>query len=110
MFIPSKAEAYWPLIERSLGPDELQRAIDFSCSYNHMHLRAADIQANRRAQNDLLRDFCTETRIQFLDLTPALEQNAAAGRAVYFADDAHWNAAGHELAAQELAKFFALRP
>jgi lysophospholipase L1-like esterase len=110
MFIPSKAEAYWPLIERSLGPDELQRAIDFSCSYNHMHLRAAEIQANRLAQNDLLRDFCAATKIQFLDLTPALEQNAAVGRAVYFADDAHWNAAGHELAAQELAKFLAFRP
>jgi len=110
MFVPSKAEAYWPLIERSLGPDELQRALDFSCSYNHMHLRVAEIQANRLAQNDLLRDFCAETRIQFLDLTPALEQKAATGHAVYFADDAHWNAAGHELAAQELAKFLALRP
>ncbi|MDP9003179.1 MAG: hypothetical protein M3N12_00120 [Verrucomicrobiota bacterium] len=110
MFIPSKAEAYWPLIERSLGPDELQRAIDFSCSYNHMHLHAAEIRANRLAQNDLLRDFCAETKIQFLDLTPALEHTAAAGRAVYFADDAHWNAAGHELAAEELAKFLALRP
>ena len=110
MFVPAKAEVYWPLIERSLGSDELQRAIDFSCRYNHMQLRAADIQANRLAQNDLLRDFCAEAKIQFLDLTPALEQNAAAGRAVYFPDDGHWNAAGHEVAAQELAKFLELRP
>ncbi|HEX7515929.1 MAG TPA: hypothetical protein VF345_01440 [Chthoniobacterales bacterium] len=110
MFVPAKAEVYWPLIERSLGADELQRAIDFSCRYNHMQLRAADIQANRLAQNDLLRDFCAEAKISFLDLTPALEQNAAAGRAVYFPDDGHWNAAGHEVAAQELAKFFALQP
>jgi lysophospholipase L1-like esterase len=110
MFVPAKAEVYWPLIERSLGADELQRAIDFSCRYNHMQLRAADIQANRLAQNELLRDFCAEAKIQFLDLTPALEQNAAAGRAAYFADDAHWNAAGHEIAAQELAKFLALQP
>jgi lysophospholipase L1-like esterase len=110
MFVPAKAEVYWPLIERSLGADELQRAIDFSCRYNHMQLSAADIQANRLAQNDLLRDFCAEAKIQFLDLTPALEQNAAAGRAVYFADDAHWNAAGHEVAAQELAKFLELQP
>ncbi|HEV2843029.1 MAG TPA: hypothetical protein VGW39_17045, partial [Chthoniobacterales bacterium] len=107
MFIPSKTEVYWPLIERVLGPEELQRAIDFSCSYNHMSLRAAEIQANRLAQNDLLRDFCTEAGIPFLDLTPVLEQNAAAGRAVYHADDAHWNAAGHEVAARELAKFLA---
>lgn len=107
MFIPSKAEVYWPLIERALAPEELQRAIDFSCSYNHMPLRAAEIQANRLAQNDLFRAFCAEAKIPFLDLTPVLEQNAAAGRAVYYADDAHWNAAGHEVAAQELAKFLA---
>jgi hypothetical protein len=110
MFVPAKAEVYWPLIERSLGPDELQRAIDFSCRYNHMHLPAAGIHANRLAQNDLLRDFCAEAQIPFLDLTPALEQNAAAGRAVYFPDDSHWNAAGHEVAAQELAKFLARQP
>ena len=110
MFIPAKDEVYWPLVERSLGPEELQRALDFSCSYNHMQLRAADIQANRLAQNDLLRDFCAEAKIPFLDLTPALEQNAAAGRAVYFPDDAHWNAAGHEIAARELAKFLARQP
>jgi hypothetical protein len=105
MFVPAKAGVYWPLVEQSLGAEELQRAIDFSCLYNHMPLRAAEISANRLAQNNLLRDFCVEADIAFLDLTPALEQNAAAGRAVYFADDAHWNAAGHEIAARELAKF-----
>ncbi|MEP6699261.1 MAG: hypothetical protein ABJB09_05975 [Verrucomicrobiota bacterium] len=110
MFIPSKAEAYWPLIERSLGPEKLQRAIDFSCLYNHMPLRAATIHANRLAQNDLVREFAAQQNISFLDLTPALEQNAAAGRAVYFPDDAHWNAAGHALAAEELAKFLSLTP
>lgn len=49
-----------------------------------------------------------EHQIPLFDLMPALEQNAAAGRAVYFADDAHWNAAGHEVAAQQLAKFLGL--
>jgi hypothetical protein len=110
MFIPSKAEVYWPLVERSLGREELQRALDFCSSYNHMPLRAADIRGNRLAQNDLLKEFCAKEAIPFLDLTPALEQSVAAGRAVYFADDAHWNGAGHEIAAQELAKFLAREP
>jgi len=105
MFIPSKAEVYWPLAARSLSPGELQRALEFASLYNRMPIRAADIEANRRAANELLRDFCAGAGISFLDLTPALEQSAAAGRAVYFADDAHWNASGHEVAAQELAKF-----
>jgi hypothetical protein len=105
MFIPSKAEVYWPLVARSLSPEELQSALDFASLYNRMPIRAADIEANRRVVNEMLRDFCVSAGVSFLDLTPALEQSAAAGRAVYFPDDAHWNAAGHEVAAQELAKF-----
>lgn len=110
MFIPSKDEVYWPLVERSLSQDELQRSIDFVSSYNHMRLPVADIHANRLAQNELVRDFCSATGIPFLDLTPRLEEAAASGSAPYFADDAHWNAVGHEIAARELAKFLAPQP
>jgi lysophospholipase L1-like esterase len=110
MFIPSKAEVYWPLIERSLGQEKLQLSLDFVSSYNHMPLRVGDIDANRLAQNELMREFCTTVGIPFLDLTPALEEAAASGRVVYFADDAHWNAAGHQIAAEQLAKFLAREP
>lgn len=110
MFIPSKDEVYWPLVEHSLGQAELQHSLDFISSYNHMPLPAGDIRANRLAQNQLMREFCATAGIPFLDLTPALEEAAASGRAVYFADDAHWNAAGHQVAAEELAKFLAREP
>jgi hypothetical protein len=110
MFIPSKAEVYWPLVEHSLGHDDLQSSLDFISSYNHMPLRAEDITANRLAQNELMREFCAGAGIPFLDLTPALEQAANSRHAVYFADDAHWNAAGHAIAAEELAKFLARHP
>jgi hypothetical protein len=110
MFIPSKDQVYWPLVDRSLGPEELQRSLDFVSTYNHMSLQAADIRQNRLAQNELMREFCAAAGIPFLDLTPLLEQAAASGRAVYFADDAHWNAAGHEIAARELAKFLEQNP
>jgi hypothetical protein len=110
VFIPSKEEIYWPLVEQSLGQDELQRSLDFVSSYNHMPLRAGDIGANRRAQNELMHDFCEASGILFLDLTAPLEQAAASGQSVYFADDAHWNTAGHEIAAREIAKFLASQP
>ena len=110
MFVPSKAEVYWPLVEPSLGPEQLQQAIDFCCLYNHMKIRPAEIQANRLAQNDLLRDFCAHENISFLDLTPALEKSAGTGHAVFYTDDDHLNATGHEIAAQELARFLARAP
>ena len=110
MFIPSKAAVYWPLVERSLGEEELQRSLDYVSTYNHMPLRAVDVRTHRLVQNELMRKFCVAEGIAFLDLTPALEKAAASGQAVYFADDAHWNAAGHELAARELARFLSGQP
>jgi hypothetical protein len=41
--------------------------------------------------------------IGFLDLTPALTAEAAQGRLVYFADDTHWSATGHQAAGQAIA-------
>src|SRR5204862_6977716 len=83
LFIPSKDEVYWPLVEHSLGQDELKRSLNFVSTYNHMPLRAADISANRLAQNELMRELCANAGIPLLDLTPILEQAAASGRPVY---------------------------
>ena len=41
--------------------------------------------------------------IGFLNLTPALATKAAQGRLLYFADDTHWSAAGHQAAGRAIA-------
>jgi SGNH hydrolase-like domain, acetyltransferase AlgX len=110
MFIPAKAAVYWPLTERSFAPAPLQDAVNFYCRYNHMPLPVEDVRANRLAQNALLQAFCAQEKIPMLDLTPSLEHEVEAGREMYFPDDTHWNARGHDLAARELAKFLDLQP
>lgn len=110
MFIPAKAAVYWPLTERSFAPAPLQEAVNFYCRYNHMPLPIEEVRANRLAQNAVLQAFCAQEKIPMLDLTPSLEREADAGRELYFPDDTHWNAEGHDLAARELAKFLNLQP
>lgn len=65
-----------------------------------------DIDGTPRAKDDAFpRKFlaaCAERGITAVDLTPAL-RSAARERIVYVADDAHWNAAGIGVAAQEIA-------
>jgi hypothetical protein len=41
--------------------------------------------------------------IGFLDLTPALAAEAARGRLLYFTDDTHWSAEGHQVAGRVVA-------
>lgn len=110
MFVPSKDQVYWPLVERTFPPGKVQEAIDFYCRYNNMPLRAEDVRAHRLDGNELLRDFCAENKIPMVDLTPALQGEVDAGREVFFPDDTHWNEAGHEIAAREVAKFLQLAP
>jgi len=47
--------------------------------------------------------------IGFLDLTPVLAAEAAQGRLLYFADDTHWSAAGHQAAGRAIADAVARR-
>jgi SGNH hydrolase-like domain, acetyltransferase AlgX len=47
--------------------------------------------------------------IRFLDLTPALAAEAARGRLLYFADDTHWSAEGHQAAGRAIAADIARR-
>ena len=109
MFIPTKQQVYWPLVERSLGIATIQQADDFYLAGwtwpPSGHIDSMQVRQNRLAQNELVADFCAGNHIPMLDLTPALQKEFEAGSEVYFADDGHWNAAGHETAAKELARF-----
>jgi lysophospholipase L1-like esterase len=107
MFIPSKSQAYLPLLERALAPDELRRALAFSLPDDPRRVDVRRLLRNRLVQNELVGSFCRREGIAFLDLTPDLASAAARGDNVYFPDDSHWNARGHQVAADRLAGFLA---
>lgn len=48
-------------------------------------------------------DWAREHHITFIDLTPELRSRAAVGDLVYYLDDSHWSAVGHEVAAARIA-------
>lgn len=64
---------------------------------------AGDLRGNTRR----VAAFCRQQSIACLDLGPAFVQAAQAGQAFYFRSDAHWNPAGHALAAQQVARWLA---
>lgn len=49
--------------------------------------------------------FCSEAAIPCVDLHPAFVSSAQTGQMLYFGQDAHWNSAGHALAAQVVYRF-----
>lgn len=104
LFIPSKAQVYLPLLEASFPRAELRRALRLCLSDQPQPPGLEVVMRNRLALNDLMRDFCAEEGITFLDLSAELQSKLRAGHNVYFPDDSHWNAAGHETAAAALAR------
>jgi lysophospholipase L1-like esterase len=109
MFIPFKSQVYLPLLRRSFPRPELERALAFYFRGTGTKVDVEAMEAHRLAQNELMSTFCAERGIAFLDLTPVLEASVDSGRNVYFPDDSHWNAAGHDAAAAALTDFLRAR-
>jgi lysophospholipase L1-like esterase len=105
VFLPFKAQVYWPLIERSLRPEDLLSALDFYLKDNGRHIDVAAMHRNRLAQNTMMRQLCESSEIPFVDMTPVLEQRVEAGENVYFPDDSHLNETGLSTVADALARF-----
>jgi lysophospholipase L1-like esterase len=105
MFIPFKSQVYLPLLERSFAPDDLARALQFYMPESATLPDVARLSHNRLAQNDLMRRFCQEAGIPFLDLTADLQERVERGETMYFPDDSHLNEAGEAVAATVLADF-----
>jgi SGNH hydrolase-like domain, acetyltransferase AlgX len=104
LFIPSKSQVYLPLLEASFPRAELQQALRLCLGDPPQPPGLESLMRNRLALNDLMREFCAEEGITFLDVTADLQAKLSAGQNVYFPDDSHWNAAGHETAAKALAR------
>jgi len=67
-------------------------------------------RAARDWRHDVLLDLLKETGIPHLDLLPVLRAAAAdGGPQLYFAQDTHWNARGHDVAARALDQFVRTR-
>ena len=105
MFLPFKSQVHWPLLERSLSPDDMHAALHFYLKDNGRPIDAGVLRQNRLAQNAMMRDLCESNGIGFLDTTPALQERVESGENVYFQDDSHLNETGLAVVADALARF-----
>jgi len=53
----------------------------------------------------MLRRFCEQAGIRFVDSTPALERVVRSGENVYFPDESHLNETGEAVLAETMASF-----
>ena len=95
VYLPSKPEVYLPFVERD--PALARRTIEFlgnPAPELEPGALCDTLLAHRRAQEELVRDFCAREAIPFLSALPALEALAARGELGYLAADTHWNSLG----------------
>jgi lysophospholipase L1-like esterase len=105
MFIPSKSQVYFPLVERAFSRDAAMAAFRFCLSGSQRPIDLDAMRRNRLAQNALMRRFCQQAGIPLVDVTGALESRVVAGENMYFPDDAHLKEAGQSIIADTLAVF-----
>ena len=84
ILIPSKEFVYLPLAHDLLD-EELRRRLEPGWHWN------------------LVAQHCQKRGIPTVTLGPAMQAATGQGSTLYFKTNAHWNAAGHRLAAQRIA-------
>ena len=92
-----------PIADASLPGSDLSRALQFYLPDNQGMPDVALMLRNRLAQNALMRRFCEQRGISFLDTTDALTARFLSGDNVYFPDESHLNELGHAVVAAALA-------
>jgi lysophospholipase L1-like esterase len=86
LLFPFKEQVYWPIVST---------LIDDPAAYE-VNWPINDMKA-----------WCEAHQVPYLDLTPIFMEHAANGEQLYFRYDAHWNEAGHALAAQAIQQYLA---
>jgi hypothetical protein len=102
MLLPFKSQVHLPWLAQTLPAAELSRALQFYLPDNPGAPDVARMLRNRLAQNTLLRRFCEQRGISFLDTTDALTVRFTSGDNVYFPDESHLNERGHAVVAAAL--------
>ena len=93
LYIPQKAELYWPWLSDDSKSQIVSRP-------GIADPRAID--ANLSVQRDWLEALAAELGVEFLDLSGPLAGAIARGERPYFFADTHWNQLGHNLARNAL--------
>lgn len=93
MYIPQKAELYWPKLNEDSKAEIVSR---LKAEYEIESTEAID--SNLTIQRELLNEQADELGIEFLDLTAPLSAAIAMGEQPYFFADTHWNQVGHNIA------------
>jgi lysophospholipase L1-like esterase len=105
MFVPFKSQVYLPLLERTFSADALRSSLSFYLEAFGREVDVKRLSANRLAQNHMMRRFCEQAGIPFVDATPALERLVQSGENAYFPDESHLNEAGEAVLADTIAAF-----
>jgi hypothetical protein len=84
IYFPFKEQTYWPLVSTLVDNPE---AYDLNWPENW------------------LKAWCEAHEIAYLDLSPSFKERASQGEQLFFRYDAHWNEAGHTLAAQTIQQY-----
>ena len=93
IYIPQKAELYWPWLS-----DESKAPIVSRLDHKHGLTDYSLIDANLYVQRDALATLALKLDIDFLDLSIPLAAAIAEGQTPYFFADTHWNQLGHNIA------------
>jgi len=106
VYAPSKAHVIYPLVEEKVSAEQIRSFVAYrKKSLPPAEEFKANLVAELDSQENVLRDFCEQTGIEFISTTRLLQQMSGAGEQTYYTYDQHWTPAGNELVASMISQY-----
>lgn len=96
VYVPTKFEVYAPLLTPESGVE--------------VRAEAETLRPFLDSSAEALRTVAGAVGVELVDLLPDFRAHAASGELLYYPFDSHWNAAGRQAAAEQIAPRLAPRP
>ena len=111
VYAPIKAHVVMPLVRDGLDAEKLRSfAALKGRRVPDAEIFEAELFDRLDAKQSVLEKFCKAQSIEFLSLTPVLQQATAAGEQMYFTYDDHWTPPGHAAVADAIATWLQANP
>ncbi len=112
LYVPTKPDIYFPIVAESMQLEPSLREVKPYSIDDDGYLVTTDassvdietIQGNAFAGRDLIQSFAHLNRLPFIDPSEKMIQSVLHGDDPFMVYDSHWNALGHEIVAEEVAR------
>jgi len=105
VYAPTKPKVILPLIADTTSAEQLHYYASLKQDVEEPEEFKKNLFKNINSINTVVKEYCEENKVGFVDLTEPLRAHARKGDQIYFTYDQHWSPIGHKVASTAISNY-----